>query len=251
MSGSIQCWGANTEGQVGDGSTTDRAAPTQVSGLTSGASALALGETHTCAVVNGGVRCWGLNSDGQLGDDSENNTTTPVNVFNLSSGVTAISAGEKHTCALLSGSGVKCWGRNYYGQASDPSSTYVTMPVDVGGLTSGVVEVAAGGKHTCARMNGGTVKCWGLGEGGQLGDGVSYLHSAPVAVVGLTTGIQALAAGGTHTCALVNGAAKCWGANDYLELGNPVVGASPLPVDVAISGNTLTALGQAISTRAP
>ena len=242
VNGAVLCWGRNVTGQIGDGTNLDQAQPTAVSGLSSGASALTAGSEHTCAVVNGGARCWGANYDGQLGDDGDSESNTPVNVFNLSSGVTAMTAGEKHTCAWLSSGGVKCWGRNAYGQVGDSSINYVTMPVDVVGLASGVVEVAAGNRHTCARMGSGEIKCWGLGDGGQLGDGVSHLYSTPVAVTGLSTGVSALGLGGVHSCALVNGAAQCWGANDYLQLGNDIFGASPLPVAVALTGDTLTDL---------
>lgn len=243
-SNGLKCWGNNDSGQLGDGTTVlSRTIPVDVVGLGSNVTIVSLGESHTCAVVNGGARCWGTNSDGQLGDGSGSDTNTAVNVFNLSSAVSGITTGEKHSCALLNSGGVKCWGRNANGEAGDTPNNYnITMPVDVVGLNSDVVEVAAGARHTCARMNSGSLKCWGLNEGGQLGDGVSYLYTTPVTVTGLSGTVNALAVGGNHSCALLNGEAKCWGENGYQQLGNPVFGASAIPVDVAITGVTLTRL---------
>ena len=90
--GTVDCWGSNSSGELGDGSTTDRIAPVPVSGLT-GAVAVSAGFSHTCALLSGGtVTCWGRNSEGQLGDGSATSSSTPVAVVGLT-GVSAISAG--------------------------------------------------------------------------------------------------------------------------------------------------------------
>ncbi|MBX3014407.1 MAG: hypothetical protein KF832_22990 [Caldilineaceae bacterium] len=242
--GAVRCWGDNTWGQLGNGSNTASLLPTNVSNLGSGATALAVGGEYACALVNGSVRCWGMNSDGQLGDGTETDSNVPVTAFNLSSGVATISGGEKHVCAVTTSGGVKCWGRNAHGQAGAATAAgfYLTIPANVTGLTSGATAVAAGGHHTCARLANSSLKCWGVGESGQLGDGVNYLYSTPVAVTGVSGSVSSLALGGSHSCALIDGAAQCWGSNEYLQLGNPVVGASPLPVAVNFTGGTFTAL---------
>ncbi len=238
----VKCWGANRDGQLGDGTTTQRSTPVDVMGLASGVAAIAAGGYHTCALTtDGGVKCWGSNGSGQLGDGTTYNHSTPVDVAGLASGAVALAAGGSHTCALVltegsgltTGGGVKCWGLNWAGQLGDGTTSHRSTPVDVAGLASGVAAIAAGGYHTCALTTDGGVKCWGYNGSGQLGDGTTYNHSTPVDVAGLASGVVALVAGEHHTCALTTGGGvKCWGANGYGQLGDGTTYNHNTPVDV-------------------
>ena len=113
----------------------------------------------------------------------------PVDVVGLDTGVAALAAGGGHTCALTVAGGVKCWGRNDYGQLGDGQacgSGICPIPVDVAELTSGVSAIAADEEHTCAVTVNGTAKCWGVNLSGELGDGTTHnWRTRPVDVVQL------------------------------------------------------------------
>ena len=224
------CWGANYSGQLGDGTLTHRSAPVSVAGLNTGVQALAAGGTHTCALRGGGVLCWGYNASGQLGDGTTTQRTTPAPVNGLGSGVQALTAGEMHTCALLSGGGVMCWGNNLYGQLGDGSTTQRTTPVSVSGLSIAAHALTAGVAHTCVLVGGGVAQCWGYNASGQLGDGTTTNRVMPVSVSGLGGAVQAITAGGFHTCALLGGSVRCWGRNTSGQLGDGTTTNRSTPV---------------------
>jgi alpha-tubulin suppressor-like RCC1 family protein len=211
-----------------------------VTGLSSGVIAIYSGGAHTCALASSdAVKCWGWNDNGQLGNGSTTDASTPVDVAGLDKGVTAVAMGGRHTCVLTSAGGVKCWGYDREGQLGNGKTTNSLVPVDVLGLASGVTAIASGmidssyGGHTCALTSQGGVKCWGLNDHGQLGDGSTTNSSAPVDVVGLASGVSAITVSGDHTCALTTGGVVlCWGNNVNGQLGDGKVQFSDVPLVV-------------------
>ena len=243
--GAARCWGYNNYNELGDGTKTTRLTPTAVTGLSSGVSAISSGYTHTCAVLStGAARCWGRNGSGQIGDGTSTDRSTSVAVSGLSSGVSAISTGKEHSCALLSSGGVKCWGWNGNGRLGDGTTQTSLVPVDVSGLSSGVIAITSGLTHNCALLSTGGVKCWGQNsDGGQLGDGTAISKSIPVDVSGLSSGVTAISSKGNHTCALLStGAAKCWGANSQGQLGDGTQVDSSTPVNVSTLSSGVRAI---------
>lgn len=232
----VKCWGWNAFGQLGDGTTNQQTVPVDVTGLASGVIALTAGGRHTCVLVGGGVPvCWGDNGLGQIGVDTTNQSTTPVYVSGHIADATAIAAGGSHTCVLTAEGGVKCWGNNSAGQLGDGTTDSRSTPEYVSGLTSGVSAIVAGWEHTCVRTNVGEVKCWGKNSAGQLGDGTTGQHAAPVLINGLH--VSAIAAGYYHTCAqTVGGTLMCWGNNSSGQLGDGTTNQRNLPEPV--SGDT-------------
>jgi alpha-tubulin suppressor-like RCC1 family protein len=245
--GAVLCWGDNSFGQLGDGSTVPSSStPVPVTGLESGVMWLSVGSYHACAVTTAGaVLCWGENNVGQLGDGSTTNSATPVPVSSLSSDVTSVSAGYGHTCALTTTGGVLCWGDDTYGQLGDSNTTGQTTPVGVTNLTAGIASISAGFAHTCAVSTSGAAMCWGLNIAGQLGTGSTDKtpNSTPQAVSALSTGVMSISAGYAHTCAVTqSGAAMCWGLNAAGQLGS-------LPTDTTVP-NKVSGLAQVASISA-
>ena len=130
--GSVKCWGDNSAGQIGDGTTTQRLVPTAVVGLPAPAVGISAGAKHTCAVLDtGALYCWGLNASQQLGDGTTTPRPQPTQVYGLSSGIAAVAAGSFHTCAMTTTSDVKCWGDNVYGQLGDGTNFARSQPRDI------------------------------------------------------------------------------------------------------------------------
>ena len=231
----VKCWGANDNGQLGTGTTAESRTPVDVVGIGGmRVTVLTAGSDHTCVLLETGeVRCWGANNRGQLGDGStaaSSNVPRPVAVPG-GENVIAIASGQSHNCLLSDGGHVYCWGYNEFGQVGDgvmpPPDEYLT-PTRVTSLSGSVTAVDAGGNHSCALNDAGAVQCWGANDSGQLGNDVTtpLINASPVSVVegsGLTTrltGVQSIALGFSHTCALMNDSrVKCWGWNANGQLG--------------------------------
>ncbi|KVP96587.1 hypothetical protein WJ97_11930 [Burkholderia ubonensis] len=233
--GGAKCWGRDNYGQLGDSvNLANQSVPVDVLGLTAGVTNVATGYNHTCAVTTaGGVKCWGQNDVGQLGINSYTNKPTPADVVGLSSAVKSVDAGYVHTCAVTTAGGVKCWGDDAVGQLGNGLPLAESLvPVDVTGLTSGVVSVAAGDSHNCALTAGGRVKCWGSNDMSQLGNPAAPVVQPDPLDVGLQ-GVSAVTAGWGHTCVTMGTrAAKCWGHNSDGQLGINSTETSPTPVNV-------------------
>jgi alpha-tubulin suppressor-like RCC1 family protein len=218
--GAVYCWGANDEGQLGDGTQTDSSTPVESLSLGRGryAVSLAAGDEHTCAILdNGSVKCWGDNSYGQLGDGSYTSSGSPRLVSNLSQGRTAVSiqAGATHTCAVLDNGSIQCWGNNQYRQLAITGNSAYNNPVTPSLPVNLTVHgLALGDDHTCVLAETGRVMCWGDSTNGQMGAGYQIGISAPTwtNAIGVSSLVVAISAGAEHNCALLdNGSTSCWG----------------------------------------
>jgi alpha-tubulin suppressor-like RCC1 family protein len=228
------CWGRNNEGQLGDGTLFDRAAP--VIAGTPGAqwrSAVA-GANHSCGIAaNGAVYCWGKNTSGEVGDGTLLRRTTPVAVVGLGSGAVQLTLGFQHSCALMQDGKVNCWGEGAEGRLGSGATTDQTTPGEVQGLDN-VLNVNAGTAHTCATLAGGTVKCWGLNSSGQIGDGSITNRLTPV-FADIAVPVAVAHAANAHSCVLSSGGGVyCWGRNAEGQLGDGTT--TPRLSAVATSG---------------
>jgi alpha-tubulin suppressor-like RCC1 family protein len=234
--GDVWCWGQNDDGQVGtDTSGMDVHVPTQVKGL-SGVTALSSGREHTCALLpTGQIKCWGNGNYGNLGNSSNSSTATPVGVFNVSD-ATSIGMGGLHSCAVQKSGAVSCWGANDWGQLGSGDTSITSANVPITTKISGIVEVAGGYRHTCARSTDGHVSCWGSDRDGRLGLGTCIYATTPVAVAG-PKNVTAIAVGSDgFACALqADGSLYCWGNNDNGELAQNKVPATGTPLSITVS----------------
>jgi alpha-tubulin suppressor-like RCC1 family protein len=218
------CWGANSYGQLGDGSTSDRMKPVPVaSSLAFSSISAAAGDAgHTCAVTTAGAGyCWGRNNAGQLGDGTTTASSIPVAV---AGGLTfqSISAGYDHSCGVTTTGEAYCWGNNDHkalgiGLLPEQSS----IPVRVNGGIS-FRNISAGYLHTCAVATDGTGYCWGsdLGSGAMgQGDRMVQLLVDPTPLMGGVS-FQTISTATTHTCGIsTTSIAYCWGDNTFGQLG--------------------------------
>ncbi|MGL6289892.1 MAG: fibronectin type III domain-containing protein, partial [Silanimonas sp.] len=221
--GGVRCWGFNAAGQLGDGTTIQRGVPVAVLGLGGPARMVAVGYSHSCAVVEGrGVQCWGLNTSGQLGSGGFGSRSAPITVAGLGADIAEVRADRDATCARSSSGAVSCWGRNEDGSIGDGDAEANPTPSDVVGLAGIVQQVSLGTRHACALSAEGAVSCWGTDEYATLANDEPFgtrLVATPIP--GLESGFGSIAVGFGFACASrPSDGVWCWGANARGELGD-------------------------------
>jgi alpha-tubulin suppressor-like RCC1 family protein len=227
--GSLECFGDNSGGSLGNGTTTNSLTPVPVGvGTFTEVAQVNLGGASCAIDRRYGLYCWGLNFSGQVGNGTTTNALSPVQV---DASAVSVAGGGTTTCDVSAIGLVSCWGDNRWGQVGNGTAGANVLSPKSTGLF-GAVGVAVGTAHACAVKGDGTVKCWGGNYAGQLGAGSGGGSSSPAAVPGLTT-VQQLVAFGDSTCARkANGSVWCWGSNMYGELGDGSGTNSSVPIQV-------------------
>ncbi len=266
------CWGLNSSGQLGDGTTTDRSRPVQVLDL-AGVVSVDTGYEYACALKSDTtVWCWGNNSNSSLGDGTTTNRNRPVQVkdstgLSYLTGITQVSTGSGHACAVTSNGSAWCWGWNHYyilGSSGPASSIPKAVPnistatqIRAGGfytcvlLASGAISCwgeritgSAGlsgvtflsiskGNHICAVATDLALKCWGLNSEGQLGIGDTIDRTSPTTVAGFE-GALSVSSNNHNTCAVkANGTPWCWGWNAFGQVGVASTANQIVPIEVS------------------
>jgi len=213
----VYCWGANEQGQLGDGQVESRDTPDGIAGDIE-FTQVSAGLDFSCALTRAGeAYCWGLNDRGQLGDGTPSNRSAPVRVAgNLS--FQTLRTGKRHSCGLTAAGEVACWGFNERGQLGDGTTTNRSSPVTIKAPVR-FISIALGSSHTCGISFDGTAYCWGDNTAGQLGDDSRNAHRTPEVVAG-GLHFTSISAGDLHTCAVADGGeAYCWGRNSFGQLG--------------------------------
>lgn len=230
----LWCWGANSHGQVGDGSgAPDIPEPTQVPIPGGNVASVATGGEHACALtIDGRLYCWGMNEYGQVGDGQvggQGDVLLPAEITSLGDQVAQVSAGFEHTCALMKNGSLYCWGHNVYGEIGDGTSQEINIadavkpvPVAISSLGTDVAVLSAGGFYTCIiKTSDGSLWCWGDNTEGHLASGDTVNRTVPTVSpmpgpwLDVDTGV-------VLGCGLkTDGTAWCWGRDELGQLGTP------------------------------
>jgi alpha-tubulin suppressor-like RCC1 family protein len=237
--GSVNCWGANGYGQIGDGTVIRRVNPTAATGVSSTVH-LDNGRDHSCALGSDGtLYCWGGNGSGQLGAGNALRQTGIISVTGVPTTISSFSLGFEYTCAITTDNNPYCWGYNGYGQLGDGTTINRLSPVAVQGLPASSANfLIARYTHSCSIMNNGDLYCWGNNEYGQLGDGTTVNKLSATYINGVSNAID-VTTGYFHTCALTSdGTLYCWGLNNFGQFGDGTTNPSLTPVEI---GNYPTA----------
>jgi alpha-tubulin suppressor-like RCC1 family protein len=246
--GSVWTWGSNTNGSLGNGTTTDSYSPIQVTGFPGGSAVSGGGSFGAALDKNLSVWTWGYNGDGELGIGTTTDSTVPVQVTGVTH-VYQVSAGASHVLALKEDETIYAWGDNTYGELGNGTTTNSSVPLLIPNLAT-VGAVAAGNAFSVALKNDNTVWTWGDNSTGELGNGTNTNSTTPVQVSGLTN-VKAIAAGFGHALALKNdGTVWAWGDNIEGQLGNGQTIGSSTPVQVNLPCGVLAtaiAAGRAYS----
>lgn len=236
--GKAYCWGVNSSGQLGDGSTTQRATPVAVTStvMTGTVTAITASVSHTCAIAAGKAYCWGYGAQGALGNGSTSQSTVPVAVTatTMTGTVTDISShgANPYTCAVAAGKAY-CWGTAGNGQLGNGSTLQQNAPVAVTAtvMTGTVTAISTGTLNACA-VAAGKAYCWGYGAQGSLGNGSTSQTNVPVAVSTspMSGTVTAISVGNDQACAVASGSAYCWGYNNKGQLGDGTINQRNTPV---------------------
>ena len=234
--GKVYAWGANGDGQLGDGTNVYKNTSTLIN---TGAIAnkvivsIACGYSHTIALDNTGkVYAWGANGDGQLGDGTSGTGTNKNTPILINTGaimdkiIVSIACGSNHTIALDNNGNLYAWGKNIFGQLGDGTNVFKNTPILINRaiINNTIVSITCGGSHTIALDNTGKVYIWGYNRNGEFGDGTNVDKNIPTLINNgdiANKVIVSILGGYNHTIAIDNtGKLYSWGYNGKGQVGN-------------------------------
>lgn len=234
----LQCWGNNSEGQIGDNTLLERP---QLSLIDYGTQYQSVhrGSNHTCGLTQSGeVKCWGKNDLGQLGVGFQIiNSNTPLSV-DLETKYLKLSTGSSNSCGITEAGDLKCWGKNeFFGSLGDGTLVNRDKPVLI---DSGVKYnfISNGYMHTCGITQGSKLKCWGNNSNMQVGDN-TFMNRLTPTLIDSSENYSFVSSGMSHTCAITsNGVLKCWGDNRNGQIGNGIISTAPSGTPIVVDSGT-------------
>lgn len=230
QSGQVKCWGANGTGELGNGTTTSKAAPSTITGDRQFTTVAASGATSCGLDGAGKAWCWGWHGWAYGGPN-----TIVTEPFALPGGLSFTQFVDfgLTKCGLQSSGQVWCWGGGWNGQRGDGTTSSSPGPTRVL-ISDPVTQISAKfGEHGCALSAASDLYCWGMNQYGQLGDGTLVNRSSPIKIASFK--FSSVSAGNAHTCALAtDGTAYCWGRNVNGQLGDGTTADKKVPTPVAL-----------------
>ena len=233
--GTLWCWGSNTGGQLGNGTTVGSAVPVQVAALGAAVAEVSAGGSNTCArKTDGTLWCWGNTFVGQVGDGLSTGPgcggqcqPSPVQVAALGASAVHVAVGDETTCATDVNGALYCWGGSASGNLGDGSTASALSPVQVASLGNTVTDFAVSIATTCAREAAGTLWCWGNTTFGEIGNGLTTgpgcsnnCFTTPVQVAALGSAVTQVTTGNSFVCAVANAELYCWANNGNGQVGD-------------------------------
>ncbi len=249
--GSVFCWGLNSSGQIGDGTSGNITPTAKRAGASLVATEITAGSNHTCArTAEGSSLCWGANATAQVGQGSLEDLAAPVEVM---TGTTALGAGGNHTCGVDATGSLLCWGSNSRGQLGDKSLLSSEDPLQVVAPSATADYIAAGSNHACS-ITGGAVYCWGANTQGQIGEGTlvtAGTPTAPLVSMAPLTGATKVFLGADASCSIQEDtSAMCWGDHSLVfDSLTPIAlnAAIPTPItSISMASNAFMAVSNTV-----
>lgn len=236
--GTLWAWGRNNNGQLGDGTTTQRNIPTPITTATNWVS-VASGFYHSLGIKNDGTLwAWGENYAGKLGDGTTTTRYIPTQIGTATNWL-SVSAGNQHSLGIKSDGTLWAWGNNLYGQLGDGTTTSRSIPTQIGSATW--LSVAAGPFHNLGLKSDGTLWVWGNNLWGQLGDGTTTSRSIPTQIGTATNWVTIATGGGSFSLGIKSdGTLWAWGQNMYGQLGDGTTTTRYTPTRIGTANNWLS-----------
>jgi alpha-tubulin suppressor-like RCC1 family protein len=244
-SGNLFTWGTNTNGQIGDNTSTQRITP--VTTFAGGANwkqvdcSSSTSNGNTVAVkTDGTLWTWGFNAYGQLGDNTLflGGRSTPVTTFAGGTNWKQVAFGRDHTAAIKTDGTLWTWGRNSYGQLGNNTTNNRSTPVTTFAGGTNWKQVSGGDEHTAAIKTDGTLWTWGRNSYGQIGDNTSTQRITPVTTFAGGTNWKEVSCGAVNFTAAIkiDGTLWVWGRNQFGQLGDNTTTQRNTPVTTFAGG---------------
>jgi len=236
--GTLWTWGLNSNGKLGDSTTTSRSQPVQTIAGGTNWKQVACGQLFTAAIkTDGTLWTWGNNTYGKLGDNTRTSRSSPVQTIALGTDWQQVAGGYQHTSAIKTDGTLWTWGFNNSGELGDNTATYKSSPIQTLASSNNWKQVSCGRRSLAAVKTDGTLWTCGYNGDGELGDNTTTNRSLPVQTVAQGNNWKQACGGSYQTAGIkTDGTLWIWGYNAYGQLGDNSTTDKSSPVQTVVRG---------------